>query len=325
MSESTPGPVLVTGATGFVGRALCEALTASSRRVRRAVRRVSPGDSGAVAVGDVTPDTDWRAALEGVQCVVHLVSPADVPPEASTTRLDHFRKINVGSTLRLAEQARHAGARRLVFMSSIKVNGESTQRPLAESDAPRPEDAYGVSKWEAEQALARFAAASGLEIVVLRPPLVYGPQVKGNFLRLLDIVARGTPLPLASVANRRSLVYIGNLVDAVIAAMNAPQAAGRTYLVSDGEDVATPALVREMAAALGVRPRLFPCPVSALNLAASAIGKSAEARRLTGSLQIDSSAIRRELGWQPPYTLAQGLAETARWYHARARSVMGDG
>ena len=310
--------VLVTGAGGFVGRALCEALAATPRTVRRAVRAAPPGPEGAVATGDVGPDTDWRAALEGVQCVVHLAARTHVLREAAADPLAEYRRVNVDGTLRLAEQARQCGARRLLFMSSVKVNGEATERPFTERDAPRPEDAYGVSKWEAEQALAAFAARSGMEVVVLRPPLVYGPGVKGNFLRLLDAVARGALLPLASIANRRSLIHVGNLVEAVAVAIDAPQAAGKTYLVSDGEDVSTPDLVRALAHALGVRARLLPCPPRLLRLAAAAVGQGAQMGRLTGSLQVDGSALRRELGWQPRHTLAQGLAETARWYHARA-------
>jgi nucleoside-diphosphate-sugar epimerase len=316
MSESTPASILVTGATGFIGRALCAAAPGYS--VRRAVRSLEPGQSGAVAVGDITPDTDWRRALEDVQCVVHLAARTHVLRETAGDPLSEYRRINVAGTVRLAEQAARMGVRRLVFMSSVKVNGESTQQPFTERDAPRPEDGYGISKWEAEQALARLAAATRLEIVVLRPPLVYGPQVKGNFLRLLDVVARRAPLPLASIENRRSLLYVGNLAEAVLAAIASPHAAGRTYLLNDGEDVSTPGLVREIARALGVPPRLLPCPVSWLKLAGALTGKRAAVGRLTGSLQVDSTAARRDLEWRPRYTLAQGLAETARWYHARA-------
>ena len=211
--------------------------------------------------------------------------------------------------------------RRVVLLSSVKVNGESTAaRPFTEDDAPRPEDAYGRSKLEAEQALARVARETGLEIVVLRPPLVYGPGVKGNFLRLMRLVARGMPLPLGAVRNRRSLIYVGNLADAIVAAVRAPRAAGATYLVADGEDVSTPDLVRGLAQALGVTARLPAFPLAALDLIAAVAGKRAELARLAGSLQVDSSRIRRELLWQPRYTLAQGLAETARWYHAACRT-----
>ncbi len=317
---SADNTVLVTGANGFVGNALCEALIASARRVRRAVRVARPGLSDAVATGDIGPDTDWRPALEGVGSVVHLAARTHVLHETAADAQAEYRRINVEGTRRLAQMAAQAGVRRLVFMSSIKVNGEATERPFTERDVPRPEDAYGRSKWETEQALAQVTAETGLEVAVLRPPLVYGPGVKGNFLRLMDVVARGTPLPLGSIENRRSLVYVGNLVDAIVKALDAPGAAGRTYLVSDGEDVSTPDLVRALAQALGVRPRLLPCPPALLQFGAALAGKRAELARLTGSLQVDSAALRRELDWRPRCTLAQGLAETARWYYSPSRA-----
>jgi len=311
--------VLVTGANGFIGRALCGVLAASGRRVRKAVRMPVPGLPDAVVVGDIGPDTDWRTALKGVSGVVHLAARTHVLRETATDPLAAYRKINVSGTERLARSAAAGGIRRLVIVSSVKVSGERTEeRPFTEDGAPRPEDAYGVSKWEAEQALFRIAAETGLEVVVLRPPLVYGPGVKGNFLRLMNIVARGVPLPLGAVDNRRSLVYTGNLAGAIIKALGAPQAAGGTYLVSDGEDVSTPDLVRGLARALGVKPRLLSLPLSALDLGARLAGRRAEFVRLTSSLQVDSSRIQRELGWRPPFTLAQGLELTAKWYHARS-------
>ena len=311
--------VLVTGANGFIGRALCGVLAASGRRVRKAVRMPVPGLPDAVVVGDIGPDTDWRTALEGVSGVVHLAARTHVLRETATDPLAAYRKINVSGTERLARSAAAGGIRRLVIVSSVKVSGERTEeRPFTEDGAPRPEDAYGVSKWEAEQALSRIAAETGLEVVVLRPPLVYGPGVKGNFLRLMNLVARGVPLPLGAVDNRRSLIYTGNLAGAIVKALDAPQAAGRTYLVSDGEDVSTPDLVRGLARALGVKPRLLSFPLAALGLAATLAGKRAEFARVTGSLQVDSSRIQRELGWRPPFTLAQGLELTAKWYHARS-------
>ncbi len=317
---SSDNTVLVTGADGFVGSALCEALAASTCRVRRAVRVARTGLTDAVATGDIGPDTDWRSALEGVNSVVHLAARTHVLRETASDALAEYRRINVAGTRQLAQQAARAGVRRLVFMSSIKVNGEATERQFTERDVPRPEDDYGRSKWETEQALARVAADTGLEVAVLRPPLIYGPGVKGNFLRLMDIVARGTPLPLGSIVNRRSLVYVGNLVDAIVKMIDAPGAAGRTYLVSDGEDVSTPDLVRALAQALGVRPRLLPCPPALLIFGAALAGKRAELARLTGSLQVDSTALRRELGWRARISLAQGLAETARWYYSKSRA-----
>ena len=311
--------VLVTGANGFIGRALCGVLAASGRRVRKAVRMPVPGLPDAVVVGDIGPDTDWRTALEGVSGVVHLAARTHVLRETATDPLAAYRKINVSGTERLARSAAAGGIRRLVIVSSVKVSGERTEeRPFTEDGAPRPEDAYGVSKWEAEQALSRIAAETGLEVVALRPPLVYGPGVKGNFLRLMNLVARGVPLPLGAVDNRRSLIYTGNLAGAIVKALDAPQAAGRTYLVSDGEDVSTPDLVRGLARALGVKPRLLSLPLSALDLGARLAGRRAEFVRLTSSLQVDSSRIRRELDWRPPFTLAQGLEPTAKWYPGRS-------
>jgi len=318
---NTCDTILVTGANGFVGEALCAALAAAGYDVRMAVRTPQPGLPGAMAVGDIGPATDWRAALVGMGAVVHLAARTHVLRETAADPLAEYRRINVSGTEHLARSAAAQGVRRFVFLSSVKVNGESTTaRPFTEDDAPRPGDAYGASKLEAEQVLARVAAATGLEVAVLRPPLVYGPGVKGNFLRLMQLVARGTPLPLGAIRNRRSLIYVGNLADAIVAAIRAPRAAGATYLVADGEDVSTPELVRGLAQALGVTARLPAFPLAALDFIAAIAGKRAELARLAGSLQVDGSRIRRELRWQPRYTLAQGLAETARWYHAQSRA-----
>jgi len=312
--------ILISGANGFVGQGLCAALERRGQRVRRALRGASSSAAAAdsVAVGNMDASTDWRSALRGIDTVIHLAARTHLVNETGGESLAAYREINVGGTRRLAEAASRAGVRRFVFLSSIKVNGESTaERPFGEQDVPRPEDAYGISKWEAEQALRQEAPKSRLEVVVLRAPLVYGPGVKGNFLRLMQLVGRQAPLPLGSVSNLRSFVYLGNLVDAIIACSEAPLAAGKTYLVSDGEDVSTPDLVRRLAAAMDVKSRLLPCPVALLKLGAALVGKSAEMERLTGSLQVDSSLIRRELGWRPRFTLEQGLEETARWYKGR--------
>ena len=314
--------VLVTGANGFIGSALCRALVGAGHVPRAAVRRIVPGGKSpesAVGVGEIDGNTDWSKALRGIEYIVHLASPSDQPRGSPADSLAQYRRVNVAGSRRLAEQAAAAGARRLVFMSTIKVNGERTaERAYTENDAPRPEDAYGISKQEAEQALRDVAQKTGLEFVVLRPPLVYGPGVKGNFLRLMNLVARGVPLPLGAVENRRSFIYIGNLADAIVRALDAPQAAGRTYLVSDGEDVSTPDLVRGLARALGVKPRLPSLPLAALGLAATLTGKRGEFARLIGSLRVDSSRIRCELDWRPPFTLAQGLELTAKWYPGRS-------
>jgi nucleoside-diphosphate-sugar epimerase len=310
--------VLVTGANGFVGRALCAILPRHGLRIRRAVRRADQrGDS--VAVGNIDALTDWTAALDGVDAVIHLAALTHDTLDPTPHGLDDYRRINVSGTRRLAEQAAAQGVRRLIFMSSVKVNGESTQaRPFRESDLPHPQDAYGITKLEAERALAELSRESSLETVVLRPPLVYGPGVKGNFLRLMGLLARGVPLPFASIRNRRSLIFVDNLGDGIVTALRSPQAAGRTYLVSDGEAVSTPDLLRHMARALGHDARLLPCPPVLLRAAGALIGRPGEVARLTGSLEVDAACIRRELGWAPPYAPEHGFRETAHWYNSRS-------
>lgn len=332
MSESSHrGAVLATGADGYVGRALCTHLRQQGYAVRQAVRSLKTQRAPAatpliddelrdtVAVGDLSGAVAWEPALRDVDAVIHLAARTHVLHDRAADPLAEYRRINVDATRRLATAAAEAGVRRFVFLSSIKVNGEQTfDRPYTEDDAPRPEDAYGISKWEAEQALHEIAARTGLDVVILRPPLVYGPGVKANFLRLMQLVARGVPLPLGAIDNRRSMVYLGNLVDAILTCLEAPAARGRTYLVSDGTDLSTPDLVRGIATALGVPARLLRCPVPLLKAAGTLTGRSAQVARLAGSLQIDSSRLRDELGWRPPHTVAAGLAATAAWYRAQS-------
>jgi nucleoside-diphosphate-sugar epimerase len=308
--------VFVTGATGFVGRTLCQSLIAKYWHVRRALR--SGAGTGDFVVPDIGPDTDWQGAVEGIDCVVHLAARTHFVDDDTHNAIDAYRWINVAGTINLAKAAARHGVQRFVFVSSTKVNGEqTTNQPFTEKDTPQPGDAYGMSKHEAEQALWQIAKDTGLEVVILRPPLVYGPGVKANFLRLMHLAARGMPLPLASIENRRSLIYLGNLVDAIAVCMEHPAAAGNTYLVSDSETIGTSELVQGISSALGVKSRLFRFPVSLLTLGAALFGRSAKWNRLSGSLQIDSSKIRAELGWRPPFTMAQGLAETAQWYHSQ--------
>jgi nucleoside-diphosphate-sugar epimerase len=312
------GPlVLVTGATGFVGTALCAALPRHGLRLRRAVR-VSTHRETDVVAGQIDGTTDWSAALEGVDSIVHLAARTHDVLDPTPLRLEEYRQLNVAGTRKLAQDAARAGIRRFVFMSSIKVNGESTHgEPFRESDLPQPQDAYGITKLEAEQVLRELSQATTMEIVVLRPPLVYGPGVEGNFLRLMGLVSRGVPLPLASVRNRRSLIYVNNLADAVITALRSPQAAGRTYLVSDGEALSTPDLLRHLGRALGREAHLLPCPTILLRGAGALIGRSGEVARLTGSLEVDPTCIGRELGWTAPHLPEDGFRETARWYNSR--------
>lgn len=309
---------LITGANGFVGAALCAELLHQGHSARAAVRSASSLVEKAerVAVGEIDGKTDWTNALHDVDVVIHLAARVHVMHDESNDPLEEFRRVNVAGTEHLARSTAASGVKRLVYVSSIKVNGEATSegKKFSESDLPDPHDPYGISKMEAEQALHRVAAETGLEVVIVRPPLVYGAGVKGNFVQMLKVLAKGIPLPLASVHNRRSLIYVGNLVDALILCATHPAAAGNTYLVSDGEDISTPDLLRQLNAAMGHPARLLPCPQALLKLAGRLTGKSDQVERLLGSLQVDSGKIRRELNWNTPCTLEQGLRATTDWY-----------
>lgn len=309
MSDQNYSRVLVTGATGFVGRAVCSQLMAAGHAVTPAVRRGS-GLPNEVGVGDVGPSTDWRIALAGCDVVVHLAARVHVMRDEANDPLTEFRVVNTEGTLNLARQAAQAGVKRFIFISTIKVNGEGCEAPYRETDVPAPEDAYAISKWEAEQGLWQIAADTGLEVVILRPPLVYGPGVKANFLRLMQLVKRGWPLPLGAIRNKRSLLYLGNFVDAIRLCVEHPAAAGQTFLLDDGEPVSTPELIRAIARALGRSARLLAVPVGVLEAAGTLLGKRAAVARLTDALFVDGSAIRARLGWTPPYSMAAGLAST---------------
>lgn len=322
--NKTTNRFLVTGANGFVGRALCDTLIQQCYEVRGAVRRSDVTQNSkisCVTVGEINGQTDWSSALAGVNVAIHLAARVHVMKETSVSPLDAFRHTNVHGTVHLARSAADHGVKRLVFVSSIKVNGEETigGHRYTELDTPSPKDPYGVSKCEAEQALHRIAQETGMEVVIVRPPLVYGAGVKGNFAQMLKVLAQGIPLPLASVSNLRSLVYLGNFVDALLICATHPAAAGQIYLVSDGEDVSTSDMLRQLGAAMGHPARLLPCPEALLKLAGSLLGRSDQVERLLGSLQVDSSKIRRELAWQPPYSLQQGLQATAEWYRDSCR------
>jgi UDP-glucose 4-epimerase len=284
-----------------------------------AVRRAS-GLTLEVIVGNINAATDWHPALAGCDAVVHLAARVHVMNDTAQDPLALYRATNTEATLNLARQAAEAGVKRFVFISTIKVNGEGRDAPYRESDAPAPEDAYAISKWEAEQGLLQVAQDTGLEVVILRPPLVYGPGVKANFQRLLRSVVQGWPLPLGAIHNRRSLLYLGNFVDAIRLCIEHPAAAGQTFLLDDGEPVSTPELVRALSRAMGRPARLLAVPVGVLKRVGALLGKRAAVARLTGSLYLDCSAIRLRLGWTPPHTLEQGLVATvAGWQTAKAQ------
>ena len=308
--------VLVTGANGFVGRSLCSKLHNDGYDVLAGMRRASPSRAFGVpivAMGNLTAETDWSAALGEVQAVLHSAARVHVMNEQSTDPLVEFRKVNVEGTLNLARQAATAGVRRFIFISSIKVNGEGTEpgKPYTADDTTAPSDPYGISKLEAEQGLLRLAAETGMEVTIIRPVLVYGPGVKANFLSMMKWLGKGIPLPLGAIHNKRSLVALDNLVDLVITCLDHPAAANQVFLVSDGEDLSTSDLLRRMGKALGKPARLLPVPASWLSLVATLVGKRNVAQRLCGSLQVDIEKTRQLLGWTPPLSVDQGLKRAA--------------
>lgn len=317
-----PRRVLVTGATGFVGSALLEQLAAQGIAVvaptRTPLERSYPTVDNP-RIGDIDACTDWRAGLMGVEVVVHCASRVHVMQETSVDALSAFRRTNVEGTAALAEQARCYGVRRFVFLSSVKVNGEQTKvgQTFRSSDPPAPADPYATSKFEAEVELARRLGGSATELVILRPPLVYGPGVKGNLRALLSLVQRGIPLPLGAIDNRRSMISIDNLVSVVERCAIHPRAAGETFMVSDGEDVSTPNLVRWIGEGLGVPARLFSCPKAVLVLGACAFGRKEQLQRMCGNLQVDSAPVRAALDWQPRSSPRDGIIRMARWFSGR--------
>lgn len=309
--------VLVTGASGFVGRALCPALRYAGHQVIAAVRTGDglPEGSEACLVDDIGPEMDWTGTLQDIEAIVHLAARVHVMRDVAADRLAAFRKVNTFGTLHLARAAAEAGIRRFVFLSSVKVLGEASHEgSYTDASPPNPGNPYAVSKWEGETGLSDLAREYCMEIVILRPPLVYGPGVRGNFLSLLRLVYRGVPLPFGSVRNQRSLLSLGNLIDAIRLGLTHPAAPGGTFLLCDGENLSTAELVRRLGAALGRRTSLFPVPVSLLELGAGCVGRTAEARRLLGSLMVDDRLIRQRLEWNPPFTVDEGLAETAAWF-----------
>lgn len=304
--------VLVTGASGFVGSALVTGLKQQGHDVVATTRTaVSVPVEGVdyQVIGDLGGELDWQSALQDIDVVVHTAARVHVMDDSCDDPLQAFRQANVFATLGLARQAAEAGVRRFVFISSIKVSGEQTlpDIPFRADEVSRPADPYGISKLEAEDGLLALAAETAMQVVVVRPPLVYGPGVKGNFASMIRLVKKGIPLPLGAIRNKRSLVGIGNLVDLIIRCLDQPAAANQVFLAGDGEDLSTTELLRGVGKAMGKPVWLIPVPASVLKLGATLLGKEAMAQRLLGSLQVDISKARELLGWTPPYTVEEGL------------------
>lgn len=312
--------ILLTGGTGFVGRALVARLSSGlGCQLRLALRREMPdipANAKAVYIDDISAATDWTGALSGCVVVIHAAARVHVMRDYSVDPLAEFRRINVEGTLKLARQAAQAGVKRFVYLSSIKVNGEETplNQPFKADDRASPQDPYAISKHEAEEGLRKLAGQSGMEVVIIRPPLVYGPGVKANFHSMMGLLYRGVPLPFGAIHNQRSLLALDNLVDLIVTCIHHPAAANQIFLASDGEDLSTTELLRRLGLALGRPARLVPVPQAWLNWGGSLLGRKDLVRRLAGSLQVDISKTRDLLGWSPIITVDQALKQTARHF-----------
>jgi nucleoside-diphosphate-sugar epimerase len=329
--------VLITGAAGFVGSRLVRFLNAQfpEMELRLAVRQKpddshffdNPSTNSIEVVGDINPHTNWSNALIGVDVVVHLAARVHVMHDVALDPLNEYRNANTLATIHLAQEASKAGVKRFIYLSSIKVNGEQTPpgQSYSEDSMPAPIDPYGISKWEAELGLEKVCAQTGMEFVIIRPPLVYGPGVKANFQRLMGLVAKGLPLPLGAIHNKRSILALDNLVSFISEAMVNPLAANQRFLLSDGEDVSTTQMLRLLAKGMGKSIWLLPVPAFILRIAAHVFGASAAADRLLGSLQIDSSKARQLLQWQPALSMQEGVAIAAQAYvHKSSNTVEGE-
>lgn len=305
--------ILVTGANGLVGTAVGAALDKNEAQVIRAVRRATTLTE--FPVSDLDEHTSWDSVLGlDVDIVVHLAAKVALIGKQTKSEFSEYHRVNTLGTANLARQCASHGVRRFVYVSTVKVLGEGKGERYQASDLANPEDAYALSKWEAEQALWQISKETGMEVVIIRPPLVYGPGVKANFLQLMRAIDKRLPLPLGAIRNRRSLIYLGNLVNAITLCLTHPDAAGKTYMVSDADDVSTPELVRRLAKALGKSPVLLPVPVSWMRFVGGLLGKDSSVDRLVGSFAVDIAPIQKELGWTPPYSMEAGLSATAEWY-----------
>jgi nucleoside-diphosphate-sugar epimerase len=306
--------ILVTGANGFVGRAVSKELVAKGFSVLCAVRSHFQLDGASIVnIAGLEEQADWSESLVGTDCVIHSAARAHIINETVSQTDDEYRKVNAIATLNLAKQAAECGVKRFIFLSTIKVNGEQTSpgKPFTEVAVPNPQDAYGRSKLEAEKGLLQIAEITGMEVVVIRPVLVYGPGVKANFASMLKVLNRGIPLPFGAVDNKRSFIYIGNLVSLIMQCIDHPAAANQVFLASDGFDVSTTDLMKICASALGVKVRLLPVPRGFLVFAAQLLGKQEVVQRLCGSLQVDINKAHQLLKWTPPFSFAESIKATA--------------
>lgn len=310
--------ILVTGANGFVGRQLCRSLSQRGFGVKAAVRRepIAPAaESHYIPVGDIGPDTDWTEALQGVHLVVHLAGRAHIRRDSSANSMAEYERINTVGTIRLAEMAAAAHVKRFLFLSSVKVNGEETHdQPFAETDRPAPLDFYAVSKWKAEEALLHLHRQGKLPVVIIRPPLVYGPGVRANFLQLIRWVDFGLPLPLGKIQNKRSLVGLRNLTEFITVCLQNPSAAGEIFLVSDQEDLSTADLVQRIGGFLGRPTHLIPLPYQFMSIIAHILGKKDAFGKLCHSLQVNGEKSCNVLHWKPPFSVNEELEQTIEWY-----------
>ena len=312
--------VLITGVNGFVGKVLGDELVIKGFNVNGTVRSVMsvdfPGAITKFVIKDIDSKTDWQKALEGVDVVIHLAARAHVMKDMAIDALSEFRRVNVEGTLNLARQAVEAGVQRFIFISSIKVNGEGSilGQPYTPEDQPAPVDPYGISKREAEDGLRQLASETGMEVVIIRPPLVYGPGVKANFQSMMRWLDKGIPLPLGAIHNQRSLVSLDNLIDLIVTCIHHPAAANQIFIAGDGEDLSTIELLQRMAAALGKKAWLIPVPSFILEWGARLVGKQAITQKLCGSLQVDISKARDLLDWKPPVSVDKALRKTAQYY-----------
>ena len=312
--------ILITGVNGFVGHAVCKRLRKDGLHVLAGTTRGLNSEAGPERVPmyhvpEMGPDTDWTQAVSNADIVIHLAARVHIMNEKSLNPFEEFHQVNSEGTRTLASQAAAAGVKRFVFISTAKVAGEtSPDSGFAEINCAKPEDNYGGSKWEAEQALTDIAKTTAMEVVILRPPLIYGPGVKGNFKALFTAIQSGMILPLGSIKNTRSLLFVGNLADAIATVTTHPDAGNQTFFLSDDEKISTPELIRKISAALGKKPRILNFPLSLVRVAGALIGKSSVLQRLIRSLTVDSNHIKTHLGWQPPFSMEDGLKETADWF-----------